>query len=130
MRLLGAGWVLSMLRRLDWIAEIWKRSEPELAALKRRPSEQIKEQDVRLDLQGEEALDDAIFAVLTDDQKARFEKLKGPKFEMDMSQFFGRGRRGRRHSRSERHPGSGLDHRRSFRPGHFHVLLPPGVHDL
>jgi predicted TIM-barrel fold metal-dependent hydrolase len=38
---LGAGWVPSMLRRLDWIAEIWKRSEPELAALKRRPSEQI-----------------------------------------------------------------------------------------
>ena len=38
---LGAGWVPSMLRRLDWIAEIWKRSEPELAAMKRRPSEQI-----------------------------------------------------------------------------------------
>ena len=41
---LGAGWVPSMLRRLDWIAEIWKRSEPELAGLKRRPSEQIVEQ--------------------------------------------------------------------------------------
>ena len=38
---LGAGWVPSMLRRLDWIAEIWKRSEPELAAMKRRPSEQV-----------------------------------------------------------------------------------------
>ncbi|HVN01982.1 MAG TPA: amidohydrolase family protein [Caulobacteraceae bacterium] len=38
---LGAGWVPSMLRRLDWIADIWKRSEPELAAMKRRPSEQI-----------------------------------------------------------------------------------------
>ncbi|HEY1426802.1 MAG TPA: amidohydrolase family protein, partial [Caulobacteraceae bacterium] len=41
---LGAGWVPPMLRRLDWIAEIWKRSEPELAALKRRPSEQITQQ--------------------------------------------------------------------------------------
>jgi predicted TIM-barrel fold metal-dependent hydrolase len=41
---LGAGWVPSMLRRLDWIAEIWKRSEPELAALSRRPSEQITQQ--------------------------------------------------------------------------------------
>jgi predicted TIM-barrel fold metal-dependent hydrolase len=38
---LGAGWVPSMLRRLDWIADIWKRSEPELAGLTRRPSEQI-----------------------------------------------------------------------------------------
>jgi predicted TIM-barrel fold metal-dependent hydrolase len=38
---LGAGWVPSMLRRLDWIAEIWQRSEPELANLKRKPSEQV-----------------------------------------------------------------------------------------
>jgi predicted TIM-barrel fold metal-dependent hydrolase len=38
---LGAGWVPSMLRRLDWIADIWRRSEPELAAMTRRPSEQI-----------------------------------------------------------------------------------------
>ena len=41
---LGAGWVPSMLRRLDWIANIWKKSEPALAALKRRPSEQVVEQ--------------------------------------------------------------------------------------
>ncbi len=41
---LGAGWVPSMLRRLDSIAEIWKRSEPELAALTRKPSEQIRAQ--------------------------------------------------------------------------------------
>jgi len=41
---LGAGWVPSMLSRLDWIADIWKRSEPDLAALRRRPSEQIIEQ--------------------------------------------------------------------------------------
>lgn len=40
---LGAGWVPAMLKRLDWIAEIWRKSEPELAALKRRPSEQIVE---------------------------------------------------------------------------------------
>jgi uncharacterized protein len=41
---LGAGWVPALLRRLDNIAEIWKRSEPELAALERRPSEQIAAQ--------------------------------------------------------------------------------------
>jgi predicted TIM-barrel fold metal-dependent hydrolase len=40
---LGAGWVPAMLRRLDWVAEIWKRSEPELAALTRKPSEQVIE---------------------------------------------------------------------------------------
>ena len=38
---LGAGWVPAMLRRLDWIADIWKKSEPDLAALSRKPSEQI-----------------------------------------------------------------------------------------
>jgi len=41
---LGAGWVPAMVRRLDQIADIWKRSEPELAALTRKPSEQIAEQ--------------------------------------------------------------------------------------
>ncbi len=41
---LGAGFVPSMLRRLDSIAEIWRRSEPELAALSRKPSEQIAAQ--------------------------------------------------------------------------------------
>jgi predicted TIM-barrel fold metal-dependent hydrolase len=41
---LGAGWVPAMLRRLDHVAEIWKRSEPELAALTRAPSRQITEQ--------------------------------------------------------------------------------------
>jgi Spy/CpxP family protein refolding chaperone len=35
-------------------------------------------------------------AVLTDDQKAQFEKLKGPKFELDMSQLFNRRGRGGR----------------------------------
>jgi hypothetical protein len=33
-------------------------------------------------------------AVLTDDQRARFEKLRGPKFEIDFSQMFRRGRGG------------------------------------
>ena len=41
---LGAGWVPSMLRRLDWIADIWQRTEPELARLTRKPSEQVIEQ--------------------------------------------------------------------------------------
>lgn len=41
---LGAGWVPSFLRRLDWSAEIWSKSEPELAKLERKPSQQITEQ--------------------------------------------------------------------------------------
>jgi predicted TIM-barrel fold metal-dependent hydrolase len=40
---LGAGWVPSMLKRLDWIAEIWRKSEPDLRLLTRKPSEQIIE---------------------------------------------------------------------------------------
>lgn len=38
---LGAGWVPSLLSRLDWIAEIWRKSEPDLRALTHKPSEQI-----------------------------------------------------------------------------------------
>lgn len=40
---LGAGYVPALCRRLDWIAEIWRKSEPELAALTRKPSEQLIE---------------------------------------------------------------------------------------
>ena len=40
---LGAGFVPSMCKRLDWIAEIWRKSEAELAALTRKPSEQLIE---------------------------------------------------------------------------------------
>jgi predicted TIM-barrel fold metal-dependent hydrolase len=39
---LGAGWVPSLLRRLDWIADIWRKSEPDLRALDSKPSEQIR----------------------------------------------------------------------------------------
>ena len=41
---LGAGWVPQMLRRLDQVVEIWKRSEPDLAALGDAPSDQITRQ--------------------------------------------------------------------------------------
>ncbi len=41
---LGAGWVPAMIRRLDQAVEIWSRSEPHLAEMKRRPSEQIRQQ--------------------------------------------------------------------------------------
>ena len=41
---LGAGWVPALLRRLDLIAQIWKRSEPDLDALKPAPSELISQQ--------------------------------------------------------------------------------------
>ena len=41
---LGAGWVPALLRRLDLIAQIWKRSEPDLEALTTAPSELISQQ--------------------------------------------------------------------------------------
>mgnify|MGYP000014637862 FL=1 len=41
---IGAGWVPDMIRRLDHAVEIWSRSEPQLAKMKRRPREQIAEQ--------------------------------------------------------------------------------------
>ena len=41
---LGAGWVPAMIRRLDHAVEIWSRSEPHLAEMRRRPSEQIRAQ--------------------------------------------------------------------------------------
>ena len=40
---LGAGWVPSMIRRLDWIAEIWRKSEPDLRRLSMKPSETVIE---------------------------------------------------------------------------------------
>ena len=41
---LGAGWVPDLLRRLDHAQAIWSRSEPALAAMARRPSEQASAQ--------------------------------------------------------------------------------------
>ena len=40
----GAGWVPDMIRRLDHAVEIWSRSEPQLARMSRKPSEQIATQ--------------------------------------------------------------------------------------
>ena len=37
---MGAGWVPDMLRRLDHAVSIWSKSEPELRAMQRMPSEQ------------------------------------------------------------------------------------------
>lgn len=41
---LGAGWVPDMIRRLDHAHAIWAKSEPFLAEMRRRPSEQIRSQ--------------------------------------------------------------------------------------
>ena len=41
---IGAGWVPDMIRRLDHAVAIWSRSEPQLAKMKRPPSQQINEQ--------------------------------------------------------------------------------------
>ena len=41
---LGAGWVPSMLRRLDWVAKHWGRTDQTLASFKRTPSEQLTQQ--------------------------------------------------------------------------------------
>ena len=41
---IGAGWVPDMIRRLDHAVDIWSRSEPHLADMSRKPSEQICQQ--------------------------------------------------------------------------------------
>ena len=41
---IGAGWVPDMIRRLDHAVEIWAKSEPQLAEMTRKPSEQIAQQ--------------------------------------------------------------------------------------
>src|SRR5580692_8777270 len=41
---LGAGWVPSLLTRLDWVAKHWSKADKNLAAFNRKPSEQLTEQ--------------------------------------------------------------------------------------
>ena len=41
---IGAGWAPDMIRRLDHAAGIWANSEPHLALMKRKPSQQIRDQ--------------------------------------------------------------------------------------
>jgi len=41
---LGAGWVPSLLTRLDWVAKHWSRTDATLANFKRIPSQQLTEQ--------------------------------------------------------------------------------------
>ncbi len=41
---LGAGWVPSMLIRLDWVAKHWGRTDANLQGFTRRPSEQLSQQ--------------------------------------------------------------------------------------
>lgn len=41
---IGAGWAPDMIRRLDHAVEIWAKSEPRLARMSRKPSQQIREQ--------------------------------------------------------------------------------------
>lgn len=41
---LGAGWVPSMLTRVDWVAKHWGRTDATMAAFKRTPSEQLTQQ--------------------------------------------------------------------------------------
>ena len=41
---LGAGWVPEMLRRLDWVAKTWGRTDKTLASFKRTPTQQLTEQ--------------------------------------------------------------------------------------
>jgi len=41
---IGAGWVPDMIRRLDHAVDIWAKSEPHLARMRRKPSQQIREQ--------------------------------------------------------------------------------------
>jgi predicted TIM-barrel fold metal-dependent hydrolase len=41
---IGAGWVPSMLIRLDWTAKIWSKTDESLARFTRKPSEQLTQQ--------------------------------------------------------------------------------------
>lgn len=41
---IGAGWVPSMLLRLDWTAKIWSRTDANIARFTRKPSEQLTQQ--------------------------------------------------------------------------------------
>ncbi len=41
---LGAGWVPAFVTKMDWAVDIWKKTEPELAKLSRKPSETISSQ--------------------------------------------------------------------------------------
>ena len=41
---LGAGWVPELLRRLDWVAKHWGRTDQNLAGFTRTPSQQITQQ--------------------------------------------------------------------------------------
>jgi len=41
---LGAGWVPSLLTRLDWVAKHWGRTDATMAAFKRTPAEQLTQQ--------------------------------------------------------------------------------------
>ena len=41
---LGAGWVPDTIRRLDHATAIWAKSEPHLARMTRKPSEQFRDQ--------------------------------------------------------------------------------------
>ncbi|MFI4975354.1 MAG: amidohydrolase family protein [Caulobacterales bacterium] len=41
---IGAGWVPDMVRRLDHAVDIWAKSEPHLALMQRKPSQQIRDQ--------------------------------------------------------------------------------------
>jgi predicted TIM-barrel fold metal-dependent hydrolase len=41
---LGAGWVPEMLQRLDYVVKTWNRVDKNLDDIKRKPSEQLKEQ--------------------------------------------------------------------------------------
>ena len=41
---LGAGWVPELIRRLDWVARVWGRTDANIQAQTRRPSEQIQAQ--------------------------------------------------------------------------------------
>jgi hypothetical protein len=41
---LGAGWVPSLLARLDWVVRQWSNTDENLAWFKRRPTEQLTQQ--------------------------------------------------------------------------------------
>ena len=71
--------------------ELRKQAEERRAARQANQGNQGQDNQADRDAR-RKAAQDRIMAVLTDEQKAKFEELKGEKFELDMSQFQGRGR--------------------------------------
>lgn len=98
----GAGWAPDLLRRLDWIVNLWKKSEPALGEFSRKPSQQIIEQMIFTPFAYEDVAaliqqsDPRLYVFSSDYPHVeggrapyeRFKKNMGPLPESDQTRFF------------------------------------------